>query len=1260
LKAQTSPYTGTTVQAGEEFYLYNVESGMWLQENARFTADWNTRGELGEVGFDVELIANGSGWTINPKFGHNGSMNGSNWYLDTNDPVTAWTFEPAEVEGVSNAYRIKYGDLYLHATPSPEFKLIVNDVAARHTWQIVTREERINYAKTATVANPKDLSFLIRANEFTQEDTRKSTYWSLTDNDNGGISWNSGRFAGDNRQNSVFEAWDMTKMKLSQTISGLPAGYYEVEARASESPTGNGDVSLDLLNQYNAGTLAQYGVLFANNDTQTLPSIYSEQYSEKPTGHYAARNLGSIWMIDGVNQFSYAVANKASAYKVTLQTQLTEDGDITLGVQVKDAPNQTVWVMADKFRLRYLGTTLEVDLSEYTSVLETTIEEAEAFNTELTSSVLAQALSEAIAAGKTTLTTATTADEVTDAINAIETALENAKSVNVKTLRATIALADAESLTGTELNTQFATNNVLDEAKAALQNATTATQVANALSSLQRARRVFHAERHAIDFTGSEPAEGNFYLYNVGQKQFLCGGSDWGAHAALGWPGIEVTLVAGEGGYAINTHLNNGGDLQWLGNSGYCDSGESGAIWVFQDKSADGVKKYNLMRPEDPTNRCMGFNPNFQWTRMDYDNLGTSMTDFDDPNNQWILVTKAERDAMLGEASPTNPVDASYMIKMPNFSQREYVFSGSDNWAKPSEGGAWNTTNWSIFGRGGNQCDFVCESWNSEANNLNQTIENLPSGLYEVQVQGYFRDGDREQQVALADAPTQLATFFANTSEALLPNILTEKDKAPGLGWVSEIGEFPDGVTQAADFFELGLYKTTITNVVVGSDGKLELGVKKESKNYDRDWVVVDNFRLRYLGPIEIENMSVVGDFSENDWKPTQGIAMTQDAENPAIWTAELNNFEIKSDKLNYEYKAVANGNWTDYVLPAGDNQNYNFDFDGAGAGIYNLTFTANTTAKTIELTKVEKVFTAYFDNSSTNWEKVCAWAWIDDGENYTGGTWPGMELTETDADGNYVFSVTRSVPNFGPAKIIFNNGNTEAMVQTANLEFVNGSIYNFNGIQVTLDEEATEQIAAYSKADVTLTRAFNQGWNAVVLPFDTEAFDNAQIAELESETEDADGNVTLNFKKAESIKANVPYLVYFPAAVDAGKVFEGVTVAPAEAKVEGTRFDFVGTHVKATVVTEGDYVISEGKLAKASTDIELKGGRTFFQAKNTAGVRSVNLNFSDDLTTGIRTLDNLTISPIDNSVYDLQGRRLSNGQMQKGLYIVNGKKVVK
>ena len=53
---------------------------------------------------------------------------------------------------------------------------------------------------------------------------------------------------------------------------------------------------------------------------------------------------------------------------------------------------------------------------------------------------------------------------------------------------------------------------------------------------------------------------------------------------------------------------------------------------------------------------------------------------------------------------------------------------------------------------------------------------------------------------------------------------------------------------------------------------------------------------------------------------------------------------------IKYEYKATANGNWDDYVLPSGDNANFIFGTDEYPAGTYNLTFTADTENHTLTL----------------------------------------------------------------------------------------------------------------------------------------------------------------------------------------------------------------------------------------------------------------------------------------------------------------------
>ena len=136
----TSPYTGTTVQEGS-VYLYNVESGMWLQNNDRYNSEltlqyWTTRGELGDRGLDFTLIAQpDGGYQIGPRYTKNNSMNGDGFYLDTNKDVTSWQFTPKEVEGVTNAYTIESEFAKLGADVNNYLRAI--DLGAT-TWQVVT------------------------------------------------------------------------------------------------------------------------------------------------------------------------------------------------------------------------------------------------------------------------------------------------------------------------------------------------------------------------------------------------------------------------------------------------------------------------------------------------------------------------------------------------------------------------------------------------------------------------------------------------------------------------------------------------------------------------------------------------------------------------------------------------------------------------------------------------------------------------------------------------------------------------------------------------------------------------------------------------------------------------------------------------------------------------------------------------------------------------------------------------------------------
>ena len=198
--------------------------------------------------------------------------------------------------------------------------------------------------------------------------------------------------------------------------------------------------------------------------------------------------------------------------------------------------------------------------------------------------------------------------------------------------------------------------------------------------------------------------------------------------------------------------------------------------------------------------------------------------------------------------------------------------------------------------------------------------------------------------------------------------------------------------------------------------------------------------------------ISIVGEFTggwDND------VKMTQNADNLDLYTLVVDGFNAEAK--TYEYKLRADNQWGIYELPAEGNKDYYFP----QAGVYKLTFTANVAEHTLSLDveQQEVTVTAFFKNTK-NWEVVKVWAW-NDTENFTGGSWPGVEAVKTDqqVDGFDIYKWSYT-GNTLPSLIIFNNGNNE---QTADLKFIDGATYDADGNVTTgvKTVKAAEQTAA-------------------------------------------------------------------------------------------------------------------------------------------------------------------------------------------------------
>ena len=930
-QAQTSPWTGNQLpEEGGTFYLYQVETGLWLQNNNRVGDSWTTRAEVDKYGFDVEIIKlQDGGYQLNPKFGHNHSINGHNFYLDTGDPVTTWILEPTTVAGVTNTYKIHTPDEHYLNVNDEGF---LDDFGWSENWQLITFEQRMEDLKTASKAYPKDATWLIGGHDFANQDERNQ--WDVIQEGDGVYAQGGDGIVHANR---AVECWKKTKFSLTKTITGLPNGTYEFKLQGfyRDGPETQIGAKRD------AGEEVIRATFFLNDVSRPFKSILESGVTEEDLDCYAVPQ-GGVY-IPG-NSVQGNALDRASncffrgGYWNDPVKVVVSDGTLTIGMQ-KIGGGDDDWLVFDSFTLTYLGN--EIDIDEVKTNLQAALDEASSYDG-LTVGVLTNAIAEAQAAINgsdataianasmnlrntlaaaqdytNVMNEATAFDGVklaffTDAmaaaqaaaqandleafenaINNLRNALNDVRAVQdpLKFLAATIPFAKEAGVNA----------DIISKAQSALDNPTSADEINSSLNTLRVERKIKAADKHADVFPGAEPAEGDFYLYNVGLQRFLCGGGDWGAHAYVGFPGVEVTLIMGSeapdagdpfSGYKIDTHLNNGGDSEYLNYGGYMDTPNQN-LWEFVPvEGKSGV--FAIARANGEKNGETGERMLLGYRPGTYGNIDTDMYGINDPNNQWKLVKKSERSELLATATTTNPQDASFLIASPGFNQREDISA----WISQYGTGT-------VWGRYDNHNDFAFECWNSSDFDFSQTIFDLLPGWYQVSLQGYYRDGNHQDQIRAEAAGEERvkAAFLVDMNtdtQVALPNILDEVDKAPGLGNRSTtryrideigedgqpvlneegsirqidepngedlyVGEFPMWVNEACDYFQSGLYKTSMLVEVTGTDLMILIQKFRDKAN---DWVVLDNFRLTYFGT-EKPSEEVLG--VENVTATPQGV----------------------------------------------------------------------------------------------------------------------------------------------------------------------------------------------------------------------------------------------------------------------------------------------------------------------------------------------------------------------------------------------------
>lgn len=255
-----------------------------------------------------------------------------------------------------------------------------------------------------------------------------------------------------------------------------------------------------------------------------------------------------------------------------------------------------------------------------------------------------------------------------------------------------------------------------------------------------------------------------------------------------------------------------------------------------------------------------------------------------------------------------------------------------------------------------------------------------------------------------------------------------------------------------------------------------------------------------------------------------------------------------------------------------------------------------------------------------------------------------------------------------------------------------NGTQYNLPNasFKIIIDENAgytdlyeTSEVAPEdaNNVDARVHRTIKANeWSTICLPFDmTEeqvkaSFGNdVQLADFTgwSVVKNDDGDISsinVSFSSISAIEANHPCIIKTSSDIDQF-IVEGVniTVDDAEVSVRSgstgkMRGYMFGTYEANTIVEDGDLFLAGNQFWYSTGKTKIKAFRGYFElAEYVVSYENfAKISFTiDDTPTSIMNVDT---QESNNEIYSVSGMKVGKdaSRLQRGVYIVNGKKVVK
>ena len=664
----------------------------------------------------------------------------------------------------------------------------------------------------------------------------------------------------------------------------------------------------------------------------------------------------------------------------------------------------------------------------------------------------------------------------------------------------------------------------------------------------------------------------------------------------------------------------------------------------------------------------------------------------------------AYRAGVLATSQPGDGLDMTAFITNPDYEQDEL------GWTVEAAAGDGPNGRQGNVRPGGSATNHCYEAWNNSSFDIYQIVNQAPKGVYEIQVQGFYRYGrdnawtDYNKQLVDYVKPSGVPVYvYMNKNATNFVNIFGDPKQITDESFYSNGSNdynseakdgvtyyFPNGMASAAIAFSDGMYKQSAYGLVAKDGDVLRLGVKGNSNQLGDSWVIWDDFKLIYRGfkPEVIKPVleEAIADVKENYF----GLLMGKTEF--AAFTKAIANGEqaIKDNDGEAMFAALtALYDAKDPALLSKDN----FINQEIPAEVTKLTEALESYVETKLYTGTRKAAedllngikgNTIYENDETDQLKSDVAKAIDNLAN-SAQLYSDLKLaidrlneaiTKAGTIGIDENLIEEGVTMLSENTAKYNAGSIADSAIPDAITIINAKIKQLN--TVNLSEESTKIPVNAEDVTVKLKRTINQGeWSTICLPFamsqsqmESVFGSNVQLASFAGyeATKNAQDQVTaiaVNFMDATSIEPNKPYII--KATKNVTEIdLDNVTIDAREAvtaAVERTSTqwsEMIGNYVAGTTLKANTLFLSGGMFWYSAGKTIMNGFRAYFDfsdvldVKNLAGSR-IKIAFNEE-TTGIQTVgiveDNM------GNVFDLQGRRVEK-PAKSGLYIKNGKKVI-